>query len=92
MKRKWPTLLLISVTLPGLLQRNSVGFQQQLSTMPADRNGNERTFAMKLASNQASGYFQSSMDTEENVDFMLVPAFIMQESLSPDCVPTYSPR
>ena len=45
--------------------------------------------ARRIASQYSTGNFNSSLEMKENVDFLLTPAFLVQEALSDDIVMTY---
>jgi hypothetical protein len=60
-----------------------------------DPNAAARAIAQKRAAqerqiiNSATQAFQPSLETKENVDFILTPALLMQEVMSQDIVITY---
>jgi len=45
--------------------------------------------SLKQSLNSSLGNFRTSFEMKENVDFLLTPALLVQESISEDCVITY---
>jgi len=48
-----------------------------------------RDAALRSATRSATGGFRPSLEMKENVDFLLTPALLMQETLSDEIITTY---
>jgi len=48
-----------------------------------------RDVALRSATKAATGGFRPSLEMKENVDFLLTPALLMQETLSDEIITTY---
>jgi hypothetical protein len=65
------------------------------SSSNSSNNSDPNTAARRMAGierqilTSATQVFQSSLETKENVDFILTPALLMQEAMSQEAVITY---
>lgn len=65
-------------------------FQLASGGNSSSRRGRSIQTLFKNKSSQSSmGNFQSSFEMKENVDFLLTPAFLVQEAISENVITTY---
>lgn len=57
--------------------------------MPPSTGTDRKRLAQELAAGQVRWNFEASMEMMESVDFLLTPALLIQESITPGVVPTY---
>lgn len=84
----WGLAVIILLTLSrglGVEGRRRPAVQKASPISKAQRD----KIAKDLAISYGIGYFKSSLQMKENVDFLLTPAMIVQEAISEDIVVTY---